>query len=167
MNREVHVRICGRLGARFPGPTRQQETEPSPTGLRRRRESFVSGHRETKTTAPVLDSTPRSHSWIESKLQGKRAATWAALGAISLVLRRCRPFPALGASRLQIWLNHVLYAIIRFRARRRQRRKFLTIHQHPDLVRIQNLALDQSPRHFLQRVAIIRKNLPRRAVAVA
>src|ERR1700730_3221420 len=23
MNREVHVRICGRLGAKFPGPTRQ------------------------------------------------------------------------------------------------------------------------------------------------
>ena len=23
MNREVHVRICGRLGAEFPGPTRQ------------------------------------------------------------------------------------------------------------------------------------------------
>src|SRR5215467_9532891 len=37
---------------------REQETEPSPTGLRRRRESFVSSHRETKATAPVLDSTP-------------------------------------------------------------------------------------------------------------
>ena len=35
MNREVHVRICGRLGAKFPGPTRQQETEPCQTGLRR------------------------------------------------------------------------------------------------------------------------------------
>jgi len=23
MNREIHVRICGRLGAKFPGPTRQ------------------------------------------------------------------------------------------------------------------------------------------------
>src|SRR5215469_2431259 len=37
---------------------REQETEPGQTGLRRRRESFVSSHRETKTTAPVLDSTP-------------------------------------------------------------------------------------------------------------
>ena len=36
---------------------REQETEPSQTGLRRRRESFVSGHREAKATAPVLDST--------------------------------------------------------------------------------------------------------------
>ncbi|HKF56321.1 MAG TPA: hypothetical protein VKJ45_12775, partial [Blastocatellia bacterium] len=36
---------------------REQETELSPTGLRRRRESFVNGHRETKATAPVLDST--------------------------------------------------------------------------------------------------------------
>jgi hypothetical protein len=26
MNREVHVRICERLGVRFPGPTRQKET---------------------------------------------------------------------------------------------------------------------------------------------
>ena len=24
MNREVHVRICGRLGAKFPGPTRPE-----------------------------------------------------------------------------------------------------------------------------------------------
>jgi hypothetical protein len=37
---------------------REPETEPSQTGLRRRRESFVSGHREAKATAPVLDSTP-------------------------------------------------------------------------------------------------------------
>src|SRR4029077_18643824 len=36
---------------------REQETEPGQTGLRRRRESFVSSHRETKATAPVLDST--------------------------------------------------------------------------------------------------------------
>ena len=25
MNREVHVRICGRLGAKFPGPTRRRD----------------------------------------------------------------------------------------------------------------------------------------------
>ena len=36
---------------------REQETELRQTGLRRRRESFVSSHRETKVTAPVLDST--------------------------------------------------------------------------------------------------------------
>src|SRR5215471_20450546 len=35
MRREFHVRICGRLGAKFPGPTRQQETEPCQTGMRR------------------------------------------------------------------------------------------------------------------------------------
>src|SRR5439155_25558125 len=28
------ARICERLGAKFPGPTRQQETEPGQTGLR-------------------------------------------------------------------------------------------------------------------------------------
>ncbi len=32
---------------------REQETEPCQTGLRRRRESFVSSHRETTVTAPV------------------------------------------------------------------------------------------------------------------
>ena len=36
---------------------REQETELSQIGLRRRRESFVNSHRETKATAPVLDST--------------------------------------------------------------------------------------------------------------
>ena len=36
---------------------REQETEPSQTGLRRWRESAVNRHREAKTTAPVLDST--------------------------------------------------------------------------------------------------------------
>ena len=37
---------------------REQETESSQTGLRRRRESAINRHRETKATAPVLDSTP-------------------------------------------------------------------------------------------------------------
>jgi len=36
---------------------REQETELSQTGLRRRRESAVNSHRETNATAPVLDST--------------------------------------------------------------------------------------------------------------
>jgi len=59
MNREVHVRICGRLGAKFPGPTRQEETELSQTGLRRRGESPANRHREATVTAPLLDSTHR------------------------------------------------------------------------------------------------------------
>src|SRR5438094_6983887 len=36
---------------------REQETEPSQTGLRRRSESQPTSHREAKATAPVLDST--------------------------------------------------------------------------------------------------------------
>jgi hypothetical protein len=36
---------------------REQETESCQTELRRRRESAVNSHRETQTTAPVLDST--------------------------------------------------------------------------------------------------------------
>ena len=41
---------------------REQETEPCQTGLRRRRESFVSSHRETTVTAPVLDSTQNARN---------------------------------------------------------------------------------------------------------
>jgi hypothetical protein len=51
---------AGNLPVRFD--EREQETELCQTGLRRRRESFVSSHRETKATAPVLDSTLRLHS---------------------------------------------------------------------------------------------------------
>jgi hypothetical protein len=47
---------AGNLLVRFD--EREQETELRQTGLRRRRESFVSSHREKKATAPVLDSTP-------------------------------------------------------------------------------------------------------------
>jgi hypothetical protein len=47
---------AGNLPVRFD--EREQETEPSQTGLRRRRESLVNSHRQTKATAPVLDSTP-------------------------------------------------------------------------------------------------------------
>jgi hypothetical protein len=58
---ELSVRLfrepdAGNLPVRFD--EREQETEPSQTGLRRRRESAVNRHQETKTTAPVLDSTP-------------------------------------------------------------------------------------------------------------
>ena len=36
---------------------REEETEPRQTGLRRRDESLANRHRETKVTAPLLDST--------------------------------------------------------------------------------------------------------------
>src|SRR5215470_13027476 len=52
------ARIWERLGARFPGPTRQEETELSQTGMRRRGESPANRHREATVTAPLLDSTP-------------------------------------------------------------------------------------------------------------
>src|SRR5215469_14307787 len=47
---------------------REQETELRQTGLRRRRESFVSSHRETKVTAPVLDSTPDHAFTVRKKV---------------------------------------------------------------------------------------------------
>jgi hypothetical protein len=46
---------AGNLPVRFD--EREQETELSQTGLRRRKESFVNRHREANTTAPVLDYT--------------------------------------------------------------------------------------------------------------
>jgi hypothetical protein len=46
---------AGNLPVRFD--EREQETESSQTGLRRRGESPVTSHRETNATAPVLDST--------------------------------------------------------------------------------------------------------------
>ena len=48
---------AGNLPVRFD--EREQEPEPSQTGLRRRGESQLNTHRETTVTAPVLDSTPR------------------------------------------------------------------------------------------------------------
>jgi len=36
---------------------REEETEPRQTGLRGRGESHANRHRETKVTAPLLDST--------------------------------------------------------------------------------------------------------------
>jgi hypothetical protein len=30
MNREIHVRLCERLGAQFPGPTRRRASGPLP-----------------------------------------------------------------------------------------------------------------------------------------
>jgi hypothetical protein len=41
---------------------REQEAEPSQTGLRRRSESPANSHREAKVTAPVLDSTSNPQS---------------------------------------------------------------------------------------------------------
>ena len=46
---------AGNLLVRFD--EREQEAGPSQTGLRERGESRVTYHRETKVTAPVLDST--------------------------------------------------------------------------------------------------------------
>jgi hypothetical protein len=33
MNREIHVRICGRLGVQFPGPTRRSQHAAVPTAI--------------------------------------------------------------------------------------------------------------------------------------
>jgi hypothetical protein len=49
---------AGNLLVRFD--EREQETEPSQTGLLGPGESQVEYHRETTVTAPVLDSTPHS-----------------------------------------------------------------------------------------------------------
>ena len=60
MSREAQVRICERLGAKFPGPTRQQETERSQIGLRWRGENHVE-YPPGNHTAPALDATRQFH----------------------------------------------------------------------------------------------------------
>jgi hypothetical protein len=57
---------AGNLPVRFD--EREQETESSQTGLRRRGESLVSSHRETKASAPVLDST---RDYTKSRVVGE------------------------------------------------------------------------------------------------
>ena len=44
---------------------REEETEPSQTGMRRRGKSPANRHREATVTAPLLDSTqnPQSHRY--------------------------------------------------------------------------------------------------------
>jgi len=49
VRREKALDFSGCNSTALPG---EQETEPSQTGLRRRRESLVNSHREAKTTAP-------------------------------------------------------------------------------------------------------------------
>jgi hypothetical protein len=70
MNREVHVRICGRLGAKFPGPTRRL---PGPTllivwnqrSLRRILRSYVAYYQHSRTHLALgrPDEVPESFSF--------------------------------------------------------------------------------------------------------
>jgi len=75
---------------------REQEPEPSQTGLRQRRESAVNSHRETKATAPVLDSTrdytyrPNVRMAIESRpnlsvVDFHEKAGWSRANSVSLI----------------------------------------------------------------------------------
>src|SRR5947207_161584 len=64
-----------------------------------------------------------------------------------------------------VLLDHVLYAIVWLRRRWREWRKFSSVDQYLDFVRIKDLALDQCPRHLLQRVAVLGENLLGRVVA--
>jgi hypothetical protein len=68
---------AGNLPVRFD--EREQETEPSQTGLRRRRESVVNSHREAKATAPVLDSTRHITQSPRKKRMKKRKLVIQAL----------------------------------------------------------------------------------------
>ena len=76
---------AGNLHVRFD--EREQETESGQTGLRRCRESDIRSHRETKATAPVLDSTPhithnrpsrRGHARLEAVVHRERQPLFAA-----------------------------------------------------------------------------------------
>ena len=72
MNREIHVRICGRLGVKFPGPTRRcpvQRRHESGPGFRTELENRVGdgqgkgtsgqNHEAESTEAPIRGALPR------------------------------------------------------------------------------------------------------------
>ena len=59
MNREIHVRICGRLGVKFPGPTRRDPQRAMVALLGH--EAGNGGYSQRKPTAPgspLLGATP-------------------------------------------------------------------------------------------------------------
>jgi len=56
---------AGKLPVRFD--EREQETAPSPTGLRRRRESFVSSHRTEWAQVKLLQGSLITVGWISTK----------------------------------------------------------------------------------------------------
>src|SRR5215831_16346303 len=78
MNREVHVRICGRLGVKFPRPTRQL---PGPTplivfhepSLRRILASYFQYYHRSRTHLSLEKDSPAPRS-IQSPEMGRVVA---------------------------------------------------------------------------------------------
>ena len=69
---------------------REQETELCQTGLRRRGESLANRHRETKATAPVLDST-KSDLSTQYPVKTERPGDFATLKLTFLVIMPILP----------------------------------------------------------------------------
>jgi hypothetical protein len=82
------ARICERLGAKFPGPTRQEETDLRQTGLRRPGENLTIRHREANVTAPLLDSTQPPKEFPIADVPGMAKATFFGLLVGYLVLEK-------------------------------------------------------------------------------
>src|SRR5271166_6961257 len=85
---------------------------------------------------------------------------------LATVLSRRRPLSALSPPRRKLRLDHVLHSVVLGRRRWLHRRKLLVLDQHLDLVRIENLALNQRPCDPLQRIAIVRDDLLGRGVTL-
>src|SRR5712691_5406631 len=71
-------------------------------------------------------------------------------------LRWRRSFAAFGASRLKVWLDHLLYSVIWF-GRRHDLRQLLAFDDHLDLLSIQHFALDQRERNSDQHIPVGRQ----------
>ena len=84
----MEVPLAPTVRAPAPDPTdeREEETELSQTGLRRRGESPANRHREATVTAPLLDSThhrvgvPLDEEFRE--VYGHRGSGWFAHGVV-------------------------------------------------------------------------------------
>jgi hypothetical protein len=85
MNREVHVRICGRLGAKFPGPTRQFR---GPTllivwnvrSLRRTLKNYFAYYQRSRTHLALAKDAPESR--VVEKPESGRIVAIPQLGGL-------------------------------------------------------------------------------------
>ena len=100
----------------------------------------------------------------QTKSKGDREA--ALIRTFAIVLRRGWPFATLGASRLKLRLDDVLYAVILRRRWRLHGRKFPTLDQHLDLIGVENFTLNERSGNSFQHIPIVQEDLLGRGIAL-
>ncbi len=74
---------AGNLPVRFD--EREQEIEPSQTGLRRALRKHPNSHREAKATAPVLDSTLHLTAFEELSVDDREQHLYSNVGSVKVL----------------------------------------------------------------------------------